>query len=91
MDKKATGGCGESCGLIKSTTDNAPTPTFEEAMAELEVLINKLEDGKLPLEETIEAYTRGTHLVRLCRAKIEDAEARVRRLEEDTADSSSGQ
>lgn len=62
-------------------TANEKTPTFEEAMAELEALVRKMEEGKLALEESVEAYTRGTELVNLCRAKLEDAETRVRKLE----------
>ena len=57
------------------------TPTFEEAMAELEALVRKMEEGKLALEESVEAYTRGTELVHLCRAKLVEAETRVRKLE----------
>ena len=44
-------------------TANEKTPTFEEAMAELEALVRKMEEGKLALEESVEAYTRGTELV----------------------------
>ena len=57
-------------------TANEKTPTFEEAMAELEALVRKMEEGKLALEESVEAYTRGTELVNLCRAKLEDADLR---------------
>ncbi len=58
-------------------------PTFEQAMAELERIVGQMEEGALPLEESLEAYTRGTELVRLCRAKIEAAELRVKKLEAD--------
>lgn len=59
----------------------AKTPTFEEAMEELERLVHRMEEGELTLEESIEAYTRGTELVRLCRTKLDDAEARVNKLD----------
>lgn len=62
-------------------TNTEKTPTFEEAMAELEALVRKMEEGKLALEESVQAYTRGTELVRMCRAKLDDAEARVKKLD----------
>ena len=62
-------------------THTEKTPTFEEAMAELEALVRKMEEGKLALEESVQAYTRGTELVRMCRAKLDDAEARVKKLD----------
>ena len=37
-------------------TANEKTPTFEEAMAELEALVRKMEEGKLALEESVEAF-----------------------------------
>lgn len=62
-------------------TNTEKTLTFEEAMAELEALVRKIEEGKLALEESVQAYTRGTELVRMCRAKLDDAEARVKKLD----------
>ncbi len=62
-------------------TNTEKTLTFEEAMAELEALVRKMEEGKLALEESVQAYTRGTELVRMCRAKLDDAEARVKKLD----------
>ena len=61
-------------------TANEKTPTFEEAMAELEALVRKMEEGKLALEESVEAYTRGTELVNLCRAKLKTTARATRRL-----------
>lgn len=60
---------------------NEKTPTFEEAMAELETLVRTMEEGKLALEDSVEAYTRGTELIRLCRAKLDDAQQRVKELD----------
>ena len=51
-------------------TANEKTPTFEEAMAELEALVRKMEEGKLALEESVEAYTRGTELVKLTKPNL---------------------
>lgn len=62
-------------------TPTAKTPSFEEAIAELEMLVRRMEEGELALEESVQAYTRGTELVRLCRAKLDDAEERVKKLD----------
>jgi len=55
--------------------------SFEKAIEELEKLVSHMEDGKLPLEESLEAYRRGTELIKLCQAKLADAQARVAILE----------
>jgi exodeoxyribonuclease VII small subunit len=57
--------------------------SFEKALEELEALVSRMEDGKLPLEESLEAYQRGTELIKLCQAKLADAQARVAILEGD--------
>ena len=54
--------------------------TFEEALAELEAIVQKLERGQLDLESSIAAYERGTELRRHCAAKLKEAELRVEKL-----------
>lgn len=54
--------------------------SFEEAMAELEALVQRLERGQLDLEASIAAYERGTELRRHCAKKLEEAELRVEQL-----------
>jgi exodeoxyribonuclease VII small subunit len=65
-----------------------PTPqeaplTFEKAIEELEALVARMEDGRLPLEESLAAYQRGAELVKFCEGKLTDAQARVAVLEGD--------
>jgi exodeoxyribonuclease VII small subunit len=55
---------------------------FEAAIAELEAIVKKLEDGDLPLEKSLELYERGVQLSRFCHARLEDAEKRVEVLNE---------
>lgn len=57
------------------------TLNFEQALAELESLVARMEDGKLPLEESLAAYQRGAELIRFCEAKLNDAQARIQILE----------
>lgn len=51
--------------------------TFEQAMQELEALVRRLEEGKLPLEEAIHAYERGTILKQHCQSKLQAAKLKV--------------
>jgi exodeoxyribonuclease VII small subunit len=60
----------------------APAPTlddltFEKALEELEVLVTRMEDGKLPLEESLAAYQRGAALIKYCESRLSDAQARI--------------
>lgn len=50
---------------------------FERALEELEALVARMEDGKLPLEESLAAYQRGTELIKACEARLSAAQARV--------------
>lgn len=54
--------------------------SFEEAMAELEAVVQKLESGRAPLEESIDLYERGAALKTRCEARLKDAELRVRKI-----------
>lgn len=54
--------------------------SFEEAMAELEAIVDRLDRGEIPLEASIAAYERGTRLRRHCERKLGEAKLRVDRL-----------
>ncbi|HET9581045.1 MAG TPA: exodeoxyribonuclease VII small subunit [Usitatibacter sp.] len=58
--------------------------TFEKALEELEALVGRMEDGKLPLEESLAAYQRGAELIKFCESKLSDAQARIAILDGDT-------
>jgi exodeoxyribonuclease VII small subunit len=55
---------------------------FETAIAELESIVKKLEDGDLPLEQSLVLYERGVQLSRFCHARLEEAERRIEILGE---------
>ena len=55
---------------------------FEAAIAELEAIVKKLEEGDLPLESSLQLYERGVHLSRFCHARLEEAERRIEVLNE---------
>ena len=64
-------------------TDKKDQPTFEEALSELEAIVGKMEQGAMPLEESVKAFTRGTELVRMCTQKLQPAENQIKKLEAD--------
>jgi len=55
---------------------------FEAAIAELEAIVKKLEDGDLTLEQSLELYERGVRLSRYCHGRLEEAERRIEVLGE---------
>ena len=55
---------------------------FEAAIAELETIVKKLEEGDLPLETSLQLYERGVQLSRFCHAQLEQAERRIEILNE---------
>lgn len=60
-----------------------PLPDFETALAELEQIVNQMENGQQSLEEALSTFQRGMELSRLCEAGLKNAEQRVERLVSD--------
>jgi len=54
--------------------------SFEQALAELEGIVQDLERGQLDLEAAIRAYERGTQLKLHCESKLREAQLRVERI-----------
>jgi exodeoxyribonuclease VII small subunit len=57
--------------------------TFEDALGELETLVQTMESGSLPLEQSLQAYRRGAQLVTFCRDALTRVQQQVRVLEDD--------
>jgi exodeoxyribonuclease VII small subunit len=55
---------------------------FEAALAELDTIVRKLEEGDLALEASLQLYERGVQLSRFCHARLEEAERRIEILNE---------
>ncbi len=56
--------------------------SYEEALAELEQLVSRMEAGSLPLDQLLTAYQRGAILLAFCRGRLEAVEAQVKVLED---------
>jgi exodeoxyribonuclease VII small subunit len=64
--------------------------SFERAIEELESIVKRLEDGKVPLEESVQIYERGEALKRRCEELLRQAEARVEKITTDASGQASG-
>lgn len=62
---------------MTDTADDVAGLSFEAALAELERIVARLEQGQAPLEESIEIYRRGERLKARCDELLKRAEARV--------------
>lgn len=58
--------------------------SFETALKQLEEVVQKLEKGELPLEESLRLYEDGIRLSRFCHAKLEEAEGKIEQLMKDS-------
>ena len=64
--------------------------SFERAIEELESIVKRLEDGKVPLEESVAIYERGEALKRRCEELLHQAEARVQKITLDAGGNPTG-
>lgn len=86
------GGGGYAVGVAKKVPNaERPEPvpaeslSYEQAMAEVEAIADRIESGEAGLEESVASYERGMALIRHCRAMLERAEQRVVELSADAA------
>ena len=59
-------------------------PDFEASLAELEAIVQRLEQGELPLEESLRQFERGVALTRSCQKALRQAEQKIRVLSKGT-------
>lgn len=53
------------------------TPGFEQALTRLEAIVKDLEDGDLPLQESLRLFEEGVSLTRLCTTRLEEAQRKI--------------
>ncbi|MEC3885270.1 exodeoxyribonuclease VII small subunit [Halobacillus sp. HZG1] len=61
-------------------TDKQETISFEEAMKQLEEIVEKLETGEVPLEKAIQYYQEGMKLSKLCSEKLGNVETQMQQI-----------
>ena len=63
-----------------ASNDDAPLPSFEEAIEELETIVHDLEEGRLDLADSLQKYEHGVKLMRQCYVMLEGAQRRIELL-----------
>ena len=76
--------------MAENTQGDVKKLSFERAMEELESIVKRLEDGKVPLEESVTIYERGEALKRRCEELLRQAEARVEKITLDASGKPAG-
>jgi exodeoxyribonuclease VII small subunit len=62
----------------KTDAQDGQQPKFEEALARLEQIVELLDDGNLPLDESLALFKEGTKLAKACRDLLAEAEVQVK-------------
>ena len=60
--------------------------SFEESLEQLEEIVNKLESGNVPLDDAIDEFTKAMNLVKVCNAKLNNAEEAIAKIVQDNGD-----
>ena len=66
--------------MAETTNPDVKKMPFERAIEELESIVKRLEEGKVPLEESVAIYERGEALKARCEELLRQAEARVEKI-----------
>jgi len=64
-------------GQASSKPSSAERPTFEDALAQVESIIERIESGEAGLEESLREYERGVQLLTVCREQLAAARQKV--------------
>ncbi len=76
--------------MADTTHADVKSLPFERAIEELESIVKRLEEGKVPLEESVAIYERGEALKRRCQELLDQAEARVNKIVLDSSGKPAG-
>ncbi|MBN1391342.1 MAG: exodeoxyribonuclease VII small subunit [Sedimentisphaerales bacterium] len=60
--------------------------TFEQAIKQLTEIVGKIEQGKIPLQDSIEQYEKGMALIKHCKGILEKAEKRIEKISKEEED-----
>lgn len=55
-------------------------PTFEDSLKKLETIVDQLEKGDLPLEDSLKLFEQGVDLSAVCKKELDEAEGKVQML-----------
>ena len=60
--------------------DKTSKTSFESALAKLEAIVDSMEQGEIPLADLLGKYEEGTRLLKVCEARLKDAELKIEKL-----------
>jgi exodeoxyribonuclease VII small subunit len=80
----------DGLNMVDNTNADVKRLSFERAIEELESIVKRLEEGKVPLEESVTIYERGEALKGRCEELLRQAEARVDKITLDASGKPSG-
>lgn len=66
----------------KDQKDDIAELSFEESIKELTNIVGKIEQGQIPLQDSLEQYEKGMTLIKQCRTILEKAEKRIEKISE---------
>lgn len=64
----------------RKTKDELTKLTFEEAIGQLKEIVGKIEQGEIPLQDSLEQYEKGMALIKHCRTILQKAEKRIEKI-----------
>ena len=62
------------------SADSTPPPSFEDALARLETIVESMESGEVPLAELLAKFEEGNGLLKICETRLKDAELKIELL-----------
>ncbi len=74
----------------KKQENNIGKLSFEEAIKELTDIVGKIEQGRIPLQESLQQYERGMALIKQCRTILKKAEERIEKITKEEESSENG-
>ena len=66
----------------KKKKDDLGELSFEESIKELTNIVGKIEQGQIPLQDSLEQYEKGMALIKQCRTILQNAEKRIEKISE---------
>jgi exodeoxyribonuclease VII small subunit len=60
--------------------DKADSLSFEQAIDQLNQIVSRIEQGQVPLQESLDQYEKGMKLIQYCRGILQDAEKRIEEI-----------
>ena len=58
----------------------SPAPSFEDALSQLETIVESMESGEIPLADLLAKYEEGNKLLKVCESRLKEAELKIELL-----------